>query len=254
MLNIVIPMAGEGSRFAQAGFVDPKPLIHVNGVSMIELVVGNVAPKQPHRFIFICQAAHVKAYGLEAFLSKIAPQSEIIQLEQKTDGALCSVLAARSLIDQDMPLVIANSDQYIEGGVDGFYDYWSDEDLDGLIMTMSASDPKWSFAARRPDGLVGRVAEKDPISDEATVGIYAFRRGKDFVAAGDRMIERNLRVNGEFYVAPVYNELIDSGARIGAYSIGAVDDRMHGLGTPEDLAAFLAWGHKAQASKERQAS
>jgi NDP-sugar pyrophosphorylase family protein len=254
MLNIVIPMAGEGSRFAQAGFADPKPLIPIDGVPMIELVVGNVAPPEPHRFIFICQTAHVKAYGLVEFLAKIAPNSEVVQLTHKTEGALCSVLAARELIDTDAPLVIANSDQFIDGGSHGFYESWSNDKLDGLIMTMTASDPKWSFAARRADGLVGLVAEKDPISNEATVGIYAFRRGRDFVAAGDRMIERNMRVNGEFYVAPVYNELIQEGARIGTYSIGAVDDRMHGLGTPEDLAAFLARAQKVRPSKARQAS
>lgn len=254
MINIVIPMAGEGSRFASAGFEDPKPLIPVGGVPMIELVVRNIAPRQPHRFIFICQAAHAKAYGLVKFLGDIAPNSEVIQIEHKTEGALCSVLAARSHIDNNAPLVIANSDQFIEGGAADFYNYWDQESHDGLIMTMKANDPKWSFAALRSDGLVGRVAEKEPISDEATVGVYAFRRGKDFVTAGDSMIAQNLRVNGEFYVAPVYNQLIADGARIGTFNIGSVDGRMHGLGTPEDLATYLSWLKGASASEARQAS
>ena len=108
-------------------------------------------------------------------------------------------------------------------------------------MTMTATDPKWSFAAVDPVGKVTRVAEKEPISSEATVGIYNFKHGKDFVRAAEDMIAKNLRSNGEFYVAPVYNQLIERGLHIGVWNIG--DDAgngMHGLGTPADLAIFQA--------------
>lgn len=255
MINIVIPMAGEGTRFALAGFMDPKPFIPVCGKPMIELVVRNITPKHPHRFIFVCQAAHMQAYGLVDFLSNTAPNSEVVQISGTTEGALCSVLLAREFLDNETPLVIANSDQFIDGGIDDFYDHWRGAHLDGLIMTMAATDPKWSFAAVRPDGFVGEVAEKSPISKEATVGIYAFRRGSDFVAAADSMIAQNLRVNGEFYVAPVYNHLIKNGAKIGIYNIGEVGGRMHGLGTPEDLAIYLASiAKKPSAANARQAS
>lgn len=254
MLNIVIPMAGEGSRFVNAGFTDPKPLIPVRGKPMIELVVRNIAPKQQHRFIFICQASHAKAYGLNSFLHGIAPNSEVVQLEGTTEGALCSVLAARQYIDSESPLVIANSDQLIESGIDDFYDHWMAVDLDGLILTMRATDAKWSFAAVRSDGLVSEVAEKRPISNEATVGVYGFRRGCDFVSAADDMIAKNLRVNNEFYVAPVYNQLIEKGARVGVYNIGDVGVRMRGLGTPEDLATYLAVTQENGSAGRRQAS
>jgi dTDP-glucose pyrophosphorylase len=233
-------MAGEGSRFAAAGFTRPKPLIPVNNIPMIELVVRNIAPKRPHRFIFICQAAHARAFDLVDFLTQIAPGCSVIELTAGTEGAACTVLRAKDQIDGDAPLMIANSDQFIDGGADGFIEDWLSGGLDGSIMTMFSRDPKWSFAALRPDGLVDRVAEKEPISDQATVGLYTFSRGSDFVAGAESMIAKNLRVKGEFYVAPVYNELIERGRRIGVHNIGPVDERMHGLGTPEDLAAYLS--------------
>jgi dTDP-glucose pyrophosphorylase len=247
MINIVIPMAGEGARFVAAGFTRPKPLIPVDDVPMIELVVRNVAPRCDHRFVFICQAAHVERFRLREFLDRIAPGCGVIELGGTTQGAACSVLTAKALIGGDAPLVIANSDQYIDGGAEDFLEEWLSGDLDGSIMTMFSRDPKWSFAALGPTGLVTRVAEKEPISDQATVGIYAFRRGQDFIDGAEEMIAKNRRVNGEFYVAPVYNELIGKGQRIGIYNIGPVGDRMHGLGTPDDLAAYQS---RHQASRQ----
>lgn len=240
MLNIVVPMAGRGSRFADAGFTDPKPLIPVHGAPMIRLVIDNLTPSVPHRFIFICQRAHYHAYGLEQLLPQWADRVEVVLLDGVTDGAACTVLAARSLIDNDDPLMIANSDQYIAASIDSYLDDMHQRNLDGLIMTMTANDPKWSFAATTPDGLVTSVVEKQVISADATVGIYNFARGHDFVAAADEMIAANERVNGEFYVAPVYNRMTANGGRVGIYGIGTDGEGMHGLGTPADLAAFLA--------------
>ena len=113
-------------------------------------------------------------------------------------------------------------------------------ELDGLIMTMKADDPKWSFVGVSDDGMVSRVVEKEVISDDATVGIYNYKQGKDFVTAAKNMISKNLRVNGEFYVAPAYNEFISSGGMIGFYNIDDEGTGMHGLGTPTDLDLFLA--------------
>jgi NDP-sugar pyrophosphorylase family protein len=237
MLNIVIPMAGLGSRFAQAGYRLPKPLIPVHGMPMIRLVIGNIRPTRPHRFIFICQQAHDRDHALADQLAGWAPGCALVWLDHLTEGAACTVLAARSLINDHQPLMIANSDQYVDTRIDGFLAMQDRDMLDGLIMTMPASDPKWSYAALGRDGLVTRVAEKQPISPHATVGIYSFARGCDFVRAADRMIARNDRVGGEFYVAPAYNQLISEGARIGVHDVGAA---MHGLGIPADLNLFLA--------------
>lgn len=239
MLNIVIPMAGAGSRFVQAGFSLPKPLIPIHSMPMIQVVINNLRPKQPHRFIFICQRAHAVQYNLQTQLRQWTDQAEIILIDGLTEGAACTVLAAESWIDRDEPLMIANSDQYIECSIDDYLDYSATHSLDGLIMTMEASDPKWSFAAVDASGAVTEVAEKKVISNHATVGIYYFSRGAEFVSMAKKMIADQERVNNEFYVAPVYNQLIASGGRVGIYDVGAEGRGMHGLGTPQDLSLFM---------------
>jgi NDP-sugar pyrophosphorylase family protein len=239
MLHIVIPMAGAGSRFAVAGYTDPKPLIPVHGVPMIRVVIENLRPSVPHRFVFIAQRAHLQAYGLEPRLAEWAPGSVVRGIDGVTAGAACTVLTARDLIDSGDPLLIANADQYVDVSMDEFLRAASRPGVDGLVMTMRADDPKWSFAGLRPDGSVERIVEKQVISNEATVGIYHFARGADFVRAADAMIARDERVNGEFYVAPVYNGLIAGGRRIAVLNVGRVGDGMYGLGTPADLEDFL---------------
>jgi dTDP-glucose pyrophosphorylase len=240
MLNIVIPMAGLGSRFARAGYSLPKPLIPVHGVPMIRLVIENIRPATAHRFVFIAQRAHDATYGLREKLTAWAPGCEIVLLDGLTEGAACTVLTARDVIDNDAPLMIANSDQYVDVAIDPYVDAMAARGLDGLIMTMQADDPKWSFAGLDASGMVTRVVEKQVISTHATVGIYNFARGHDFVAGADRMIARDERVNNEFYVAPVYNQMIADGARIGVHDIGAEGSGMYGLGIPQDLDLFLA--------------
>jgi dTDP-glucose pyrophosphorylase len=242
MLNIVIPMAGAGSRFAQAGYSLPKPLIPVHGKPMIRVVIDNLKPKHglKHRFIFICQRQHVIEYGLIEKLSKWAPNCEIVQIDGLTEGAACTVLAAKALIDSADQLMIANSDQFVDCDVDQYLSEMDTHQLDGLIMTMTANNPKWSFVALDKQNLVTNVVEKKVISDEATVGIYNFRSGAGFVAAAEKMIASDLRVNGEFYVAPVYNQMIEDGARVGISNVGEEANGMYGLGTPADLELFLS--------------
>lgn len=247
MLNIVIPMAGRGSRFANEGYKDPKPLIKIHGVPMIQVVINNLAPSIEHRFIFVCQRAHVIEYELRSKLQTWAPGSEIVELEGVTEGAACTVLACAELIDNDDSLMIANSDQYIDFSIDEYVSFLEKSSLDGLIMTMTALDPKWSFVGLNHENMVTTVVEKEVISDEATVGIYNFRHGKDFVRAAEQMIAKGLRVNNEFYVAPTYNQLIEEGQRIGICNIGKEGAGMYGLGTPADLELFMSLdvSHKA---------
>ena len=238
ILTIVVPMAGRGSRFASVGYFDPKPLIPVHGQPMIKVVIDNLTPSRPHRFVFICQREHASAYGLIDRLRDWAPGSVVVEIDGVTDGAACTVLTAREHLGSG-PLMIANSDQFVEVAIDDYLAA-TDRGLDGLIMTMRADDPKWSYAAIREDGLVSRVVEKQVISDQATVGIYNFASASDFVASADRMIAADERVNGEFYVAPVYNDLIAQGRSVGVFNVGEVGAGMYGLGTPEDLQVFLA--------------
>jgi NDP-sugar pyrophosphorylase family protein len=240
MLNIVLPIAGRGSRFRDAGYSLPKPLIPVHGIPMIEAVARNVRPARPHRFIFVALAEHLALGGLREALERAAPHAAIVPVDTVTEGAACTVLLARTLIDSDAPLMLANSDQWVSVDINAYLAAMDRDRADGLIMTMKADDPKWSFVGLDERGWVGRVVEKQVISDEATVGIYNFRRGADFVRAADRMIASNLRVNGEFYVAPVYNQLIADGARIGIYNVGREGAGMYGLGIPADLDRFLA--------------
>ena len=240
MLQIVVPMAGAGSRFARVGHSLPKPLIDVGGQPMISRVIDNLRPARAHRFVFVCQRAHDATYGLSDKLGRWAPGCAIVHLDGLTDGAARTVLAAAPALDAEAPMMIANSDQFVDFPIDTYLAESDRPGLHGLIMTMVATDPKWSFASCDEAGFVTRVAEKEPISDEATVGVYNFARAGDFVTGAQRMIAADRRVNGEFYVAPVYNELIETGARLRCFNIERAGGAMHGLGTPEDLSLFLA--------------
>ncbi len=238
MLNIVVPMAGRGSRFANEGYDLPKPLIPVHGIPMIQVVIANLTPTVPHRFHFLILREHDSEYGLADKLRGWAPGCSITYVDAVTEGAACTVLLARAAIDTDDALMIANCDQYIDADIDS---YLADMGTaDGLIMTMWADDDKWSFVRRDDTGRVTEVVEKEVVSNEATVGIYNFARGRDFVAAADAMIAADFRVNGEFYVAPAYTTMIEQGATITCHSIGRVGAGMHGIGVPVDLDAFLA--------------
>jgi dTDP-glucose pyrophosphorylase len=239
-MNIVVPMAGRGSRFAAVGYVDPKPLIEVGGKPMVQWVIENVRPARPHRFIFICLAEHLERYPkIATTLRALCPGCEIVTVNAVTEGAACTVLLAREFINNDQPLMIVNSDQYVELGMDDYLQKLEASHADGLIMTFWSDHPKWSYCRLRPDDTVSEVVEKQVVSNDATVGIYNFARGRDFVTAAETMIASNLRVNGEFYVAPAYNLLIEKGAKIVVAATGRDGAGMHGLGTPEDLQRFL---------------
>lgn len=234
MLNIVVPMAGRGSRFVDAGYILPKPLIDVKGHPMIECVTKNLKPQCEHRFIYICQKEHVEKYNLAEKLEYMSTGCKIITIDYITEGAACTVLLAEKYIDNNDALMIANSDQYVDTNIDEYIAAIGEKD--GLIMTMPADDPKWSFIKFDENNYVTMVREKEVISSEATVGIYNYARGKDFVKYAQQMTSKNIRVNNEFYVAPVYNEMIEAGMKIGFYNVGT---SMFGLGIPEDLKKFL---------------
>lgn len=232
-------MAGRGSRFSKAGFTTPKPLLPLGGKPMIQWVIENITPKQPHRFIFICQEEHLFKYPEEKeLLTSLCPDSEIITLNKVTEGAACTVLLARDLINSDDPLMIANSDQFVDLPIDEYLNTMETECATGLIMTFWADHPKWSYCRMDNNNIVTEVVEKQVISNEATVGIYNYAHGKDFVQGADRMIEENFKVNGEFYVAPVYNYLIADDKKVVVKSTGKEFSGMYGLGTPNDYSFF----------------
>lgn len=239
MLNIVIPMAGKGSRFADKGYALPKPLIEVHGKPMIQVVVENLTPNVDHRFIFICQNEHLKKYSLAPKLKQLTSNSVIIGIDGVTEGQVCTVLLAQEYIDNDEALMTANSDQYIDFDINDYLKRMEADQLDGLIMTMNSDDPKWSFVRKNKEGFVVETAEKKVISNEATVGIFNFKRGRDLVKSAKQMIKDDIRVNNEFYTCPCYNYMIAEEKSIGTYNIGAENNGMYGLGIPEDLNSFL---------------
>jgi HAD superfamily hydrolase (TIGR01509 family) len=233
-LNILIPMAGLGSRFAQKGYTFPKPLIDVRGKPMIQVVVDNL--NIDANYIFVVQKEHYEKYNLNHFLNLIKPDCKIVQIDGITEGAACTTLLAKEFIDNDNPLLIANSDQYIEWNSNEAMYSFSNNDIDGGMLVFNAVHPKWSFAKLDESGFIEKVAEKDPISDIASVGVYYWSKGSDYVKYANQMIEKNIRVNNEFYVCPVINEAISDGKKFKVKYV----EKMWGIGTPEDLDVFLA--------------
>lgn len=232
-MNVLIPMAGHGSRFVQAGYSFPKPLIEVHGKPMIQVVVDNLAVEA--NFIFVVQKEHREKYNLDSMLNLITPGCKIVEVEGVTEGAACTTLLAKEFIDNNEPLVIANSDQFVEWNSLDFFYKMNEQNLDAGIVSFHATHPKWSYAKTDENGFVTEVAEKNPISNIATVGIYYWKHGSDYVRFAEQMIENNIRVNKEFYVCPVFNEAIKAGLKIKTFDV----PKMWGLGTPEDLNYFL---------------
>lgn len=239
MIQIVVPMAGRGSRFSNAGYTIPKPLIPVGGKPMIQWVIENVRPNQEHRFTFICLKEHLEIYpNVRTTLESLCPGCNIVTVNEVTEGAACTVLLAKKYINNDDHLMIANADQFVSIDINWYLEKMSACLADGIIMTFESDHPKWSYCRLSDSGYVTEVVEKKVVSNEATVGVYNFRHGKDFVRAAEKMISENLRVNNEFYVAPAYNQLINDGAKIIVERTGKEYNGMYGLGTPGDLEYF----------------
>jgi len=234
-MNVLIPMAGAGSRFSQVGYTFPKPLIEVRGKPMIQVVVEGLNVKA--QYTYVVQSEHYEKYNLQYLLNLFTPGCNIVKVDGITEGAACTTLLAKEFINNDSPLIITNSDQLILWDSDRTLNDFKDKDIDGGIVTFHATHPKWSFAKLGDDGYVCEVAEKKPISEHATAGIYYWKHGSDYVKYAEQMITKNIRVNNEFYVCPVYNEAISDGKKVVIEKIKR--DDMWGLGTPEDLDYFL---------------
>lgn len=238
MINIVIPMAGSGKRFLDSGYNKPKPFIDVNGKPMIVRVLENLA-YQDARYILLSKKDHIEKE--QKTIEKIKKDFNVkfITIDKLTEGAACTLLYARKYINNSTPLLIANSDQIIDINIADFIEDSRSRGLDGSILTFidRYKDPKWSFAKLDKNNLVSEVKEKSVISKYATVGIYLYTQGKDFVNASLDMIIHNDRVNNEFYTCPTFNYAIREGLKIGSYNIDY--NQMHGIGTPKDLNIYL---------------
>lgn len=232
-MNVLIPMAGRGSRFQKAGYTFPKPLIDVNGMPMIQRVISNL--NIDANYIFVVQKEHREQYHLDTMFKLFVPNFTVIETDGVTEGAACTVLLAKDLINNDQPLLMANADQLIEWNSNDFMYKMQEHQSDGCIITFTSAHPMFSFAKSDDNGVVTEVAEKNPISNQATTGHYYWTKGSDYVKYAEQMVAKNKRVNNEFYVCPVYNEAIEDGKIIRTYHI----EKMWSLGTPEDLNHYL---------------
>ena len=217
-------MAGRGQRFKDAGYKEPKPLIDVCGQPMIQRVLSSLDSKA--NYIFIVLKENIDQ--LKPYL-----KGKIIEVSETTEGAACTALLAEKLITDD-ELIIANGDQYLNFDWNEFIS--NARKYDGCIMTFNSTNPHHSYA-KAINGRVVEVAEKVVISDRASVGIYYFKHGKEFIWAAKEMISKNIRTNNEFYICPVYQQLIERGDNIGIWEIDVKDKHM--LGTPGELNIFI---------------
>lgn len=233
-MQILIPMSGAGSRFATHGYTNPKPLIEFFGKPMIEHVLENLGVN--NTFTLCVLRAHYDAdTELFAKLRKMVHTLNIVFVDKITQGAAETCLLAKQYIDPESPIMIANCDQMMVWNQKSFEDFVARENLDGAMFVFDSTSTKNSYVEIDKYGLAVRTAEKQVISPYATTGIYVWSKAIDFLWAAQNMIRKDLRVNNEFYVAPVYNENIARGDRIGIWA----PQEHHPIGTPEDLNIYI---------------
>lgn len=233
-MQILIPMAGAGSRFQNAGFEHPKPFIEFLGKTMIEHVIDNLGIHND--FIVIMQKEHYIKY--KDVFDRIAARVtgfDAVLIENMTRGAAETCLLAKDKLDPDGSLMIANCDQIFKNNSNDWKFWFLNSDLDGAVMVFNSQSNKNSYVELDEQGLVKRAVEKQVISKYATTGIYIWRYAKDFLSAAEEMINLNDTVNGEYYVAPAYNYNIKHGRKIGIFYIKA----HFPIGTPEDLHKYM---------------
>jgi NDP-sugar pyrophosphorylase family protein len=237
MINIVIPMAGRGSRFDGSVHTVPKPFIEVfPGVRMVELVMHYTEPSSLHRFIFICREEHAKAFHLKAlFLSH--KNSVVVTTDTITEGPACSVLLAEKYFDSEDELLIAYCDDYLNINIDNFLQINRMRNSDGGMLLYPSQNPRDSYAVTDASGRVLETAEKKIISPFGTAGLYYFKHGNEFARYAKQMIAKDRRSDGEFYVCPVFNELIEAGKLVTAQKISSNFNLA--MGTPTELDVFI---------------
>lgn len=239
MLQVVVPMAGDGRRFLDAGYATPKPLLPIHGLAMFEVVLLNLLDPRVISYTIVARQEWNLAHRIADFSERLGVPIELVEVAVTTGGPASTVMTAADLLDPSLPVVIANSDQYVNASMAPFYTAVTGQSCDGVILTMKDDDPKWSYAASGPNGHVTRVAEKEVISEDATVGIYGFATAHLMRHSIMEMMNAGDTVNGEFYVAPAYNYLIEAGGTVISQDLGPINSVMHGMGIPEDYENFL---------------
>jgi dTDP-glucose pyrophosphorylase len=234
-VNCLVLCAGNGSRFADAGYELPKPLIDVGGESMLSRVYRTNSQNRRFKHYFAVRTEHIEKYQIDRHIRSFCGDSQFIEVDRPTEGACCTALLAKEFINNHDELIIYNSDQLVNFNPNKFRSHMDHTNSDIGILTFRNNSPKWSFCELGEDGYVKRVVEKEPISDVATCGWYWWRRGSDFVRSAEQMIANNDRTKGEFYLVPSIGYLIAEGKKVSTFDV----DEMIGLGTPLDLHNYL---------------
>lgn len=215
-VNILLPAMGTSLFFQDSFF--PKPLYEIKGKTMVELVVENYAELDPEHYIFVFSDEDCCQFHLDDSVRMITPVSEVIRLKKQTAGALCTCLMAVDLINNDTPLIIANSDQIIEIDYTKVLEKFNVEGANAGVITFPNIHPRWSYA-RKSNSEIVEVAEKRPLSKDAIAGFYYFRKGSDFVEAAKKAILKRSCLDGKYYISASINELILMGKRVSYYDI-----------------------------------
>ena len=238
MINILIPLGGKSVFFDAAEYVYPKPLIEVNGVSMIELVIRNLERIQgPKTFIFVVSAEDCQKYHLDQVLRLLTEDNcRIVKLNGPTRGAACSALMAIEHINTSDPLIISNGDQIIEEDLQAILDHFDEQEYDAGVLTFDTVHPRWSYVRLDEAGCIVETAEKRPISRHAIAGFYYFRQGADFVRSAMKMIEKDAEVEGMYFIAPTLNEMVLENRKLGVYTIG--NDSYHTFYAPQKIKEY----------------
>lgn len=238
MINILLPMAGGSDYFDSKLYPYPVPLIELAGKPMIERVVDNLLEiGDDCRFIFIVKSEDCRRFHLDSTLMLLAPKgSQVVKLEGETKGALCSALMAISNINTDEPLIVANSDQLFDGVLQSVVNDLRSSDFDAGCLCFNSVHPRWSYV-RIADGCVVEATEKKPISRNAIAGFYYFRTGRQFLKSGMRAILNDVSVDGRYFIAPVFNEIMLDGGRVRPIIIP--NEAYHSFYTPQRIDEFV---------------
>ncbi|MDD5192074.1 MAG: glycosyltransferase family 2 protein [Candidatus Nanoarchaeia archaeon] len=229
-INIIIPMAGRGKRFIDAGYILPKPLLKIEEKEIIAHIIDIM--KVPNaQFIFIVRQDHCDEHQLDKKLLELEPNAIIVRINEITQGSICTVLLAKKYFNDSNPVIIKDCDQIINWNPEHFLEFVERNHADGAIVNIHTERPNYSFSRVDHAGRIFETAEKSVISNHGSVGIYYFARGSDLVKYAEKMIEKNIRVNNEFYTSPVYNQFIQDFKLILHYPVA----EMFQLGTPEEF-------------------
>ena len=239
-LHIIMPMAGEGSRFAKAGWATPKPLIELQGVPLFQRAIGSVAiDGVDMKYSLIVRQEHIDNQHIDVLIKELLPEARVFSVLKTTRGAVETCLVAEEAIDDEDAVVVMDCDlefrstRYNELVSDAL-SVSADQADGGALVSFESNNPRYSYAQIDADGRVLRTAEKEPISNHALCGAYFFGSGKDFKRIAHQLLEDGTRGKAEFYVSLLYNYLLEEGRTVRLASM----EEYYSYGTPEELLTY----------------